>query len=150
AVQLVLHAGAVAEGGEVHVLDMGRPMRILDLARQTIEASGHTVRDAARPDGDIAIEIVGLRPGDKLHEELTSAAALTPTGHGKILGAHEAFPSEVEIARALRAIREAVAQRDASAASDALARVVSVPSGVGQGGAEGPVPAIEQLGERTA
>ncbi|MEM1102163.1 MAG: nucleoside-diphosphate sugar epimerase/dehydratase, partial [Pseudomonadota bacterium] len=136
AVQLVLHAGAVAEGGEVHVLDMGRPMRILDLARQTIEASGHTVRAAARPDGDIAIEIVGLRPGDKLHEELTSAAALTPTGHGKILRAHEAFPSEVEIARALRAIREAVAQRDASAAGVALARVVSVPSGVGQGAAE--------------
>ncbi|MEL7300957.1 MAG: nucleoside-diphosphate sugar epimerase/dehydratase [Pseudomonadota bacterium] len=150
AVQLVLHAGAVAEGGEVHVLDMGRPMRILDLARQTIEASGHTIRDAARPDGDIAIEIVGLRPGDKLHEELTSAAALTPTGHGKILRAHEAFPSEVEIARALRAIREAVAQRAASAASDALARVVSVPSGAGQDAAASPEPAIEQLGERTA
>ena len=71
AVQLVLKAGAAAKGGEVFVLDMGKPVPILQLARQVIESTGYTVRDAANPEGDIEIEMIGLRPGEKIEEELT-------------------------------------------------------------------------------
>src|SRR5690606_22707192 len=70
AAQLVIQAGAMAEGGEVFVLDMGQPVRIIDLALRMIELSGRTVRDAGRPDGDIEVQITGLRPGEKLYEEL--------------------------------------------------------------------------------
>ncbi|WP_197470994.1 polysaccharide biosynthesis protein, partial [Sulfitobacter sp. HI0054] len=71
AVRLVLQAGSLAQGGEVFVLDMGKPVPILKLARQVIEAAGYTVRDEDNPDGDIEIEITGLRPGEKMTEELT-------------------------------------------------------------------------------
>jgi FlaA1/EpsC-like NDP-sugar epimerase len=70
AAQLVIQAGAMAKGGDVFVLDMGEPVRIMDLSIRMIELSGLTLRDEANPDGDIAIEITGLRPGEKLFEEL--------------------------------------------------------------------------------
>lgn len=89
AVQLVLQAGAMAKGGEVYVLDMGEPVRIYDMARNMIRLSGLTVRDANRPDGDIEIRIVGLRPGEKLFEELLIGNNPMPTGHPRIMKATE-------------------------------------------------------------
>ena len=109
AVHLVLRAGAMAEGGEVFVLDMGEEMPILHLARQVIESAGYSVCDTGNPDGDIAIEITGLRPGEKLHEELTLSGERLTTAHPKIFGARETHLSEIEVAAALRGLREAIA-----------------------------------------
>lgn len=89
AAQLVLQAGAMAVGGEVFVLDMGEPVRIMDLARRMVELSGLSVRDEAHPDGDISIVITGLRPGEKLYEELLIGDNPTPTVHTRIMKAHE-------------------------------------------------------------
>jgi FlaA1/EpsC-like NDP-sugar epimerase len=81
----------MATGGEVFVLDMGEPVRIMDLARRMVELSGMTVRDATHPDGDIAITVTGLRPGEKLYEELLIGDNPTPTAHARIMKAHEHF-----------------------------------------------------------
>jgi FlaA1/EpsC-like NDP-sugar epimerase len=89
--QLVIQAGAMATGGEVFVLDMGNPVRILDLARRMVELSGMTVKDAENPDGDIEITFVGLRPGEKLYEELLIGDNPQPTMHPLIMKANEAF-----------------------------------------------------------
>jgi FlaA1/EpsC-like NDP-sugar epimerase len=89
AAQLVIQAGAMAEGGEVYVLDMGKPIRIVDFARSMIRLSGMTVRDEANPDGDIEIVEVGLRPGEKLYEELLIGDNAMPTAHQRIMRAHE-------------------------------------------------------------
>ncbi len=91
AAQLVLQAGAMARGGDVFVLDMGEPVRIADLARNMIELSGLSIRDEDNPDGDIAIKFVGLRPGEKLYEELLIGTASEQTSHPRIMRAHEAF-----------------------------------------------------------
>lgn len=91
AVRLVLLAGSYAEGGEVFVLDMGAPVKIMDLARRMIRLSGLTVLDETNPDGDIRIELTGLRPGEKLYEELLiDAGEMLETPHPKILCAGEA------------------------------------------------------------
>ena len=89
AAQLVLQAGAMATGGDVFVLDMGQPVGILDLAHRMVELSGLQVRDAAHPDGDIEIAITGLRPGEKLYEELLIGDNPAPTEHPRIMKAHE-------------------------------------------------------------
>jgi FlaA1/EpsC-like NDP-sugar epimerase len=91
AAELVLQAGAMARGGEVFVLDMGEPVEIVELARNMIELAGLTVRDEQRPDGDIAIVEIGLRPGEKLYEELLIGDATAGTDHPRILKASEAF-----------------------------------------------------------
>ena len=89
--QLVIQAGAMATGGEVFVLDMGDPVRIYDLARRMIFLSGLMVKDKDNPHGDIEIEITGLRPGEKLYEELLIGDDPQPTKHLKIMKAHEEF-----------------------------------------------------------
>jgi len=89
AVNLVLHAGAMAMGGEVFVLDMGEPVRIYDMACKMIHLSGLTLRDAGHPDGDIEIQITGLRPGEKLYEELLIGGNPKPTTHPRIMKATE-------------------------------------------------------------
>jgi len=91
AAQLVIQAGAMAKGGDVFVLDMGQSVKIIDLARRMVELSGLTVRDEQNPDGDIAIEIAGLRPGEKLYEELLIGDNPKPTSHPRIMKAHEEF-----------------------------------------------------------
>lgn len=91
AAQLVIQAGAMAEGGEVYVLDMGQPIRIYDLARTMINLSGLTVKDATNPDGDIEIREVGLRKGEKLYEELLIGNAPRDTSHPRIMQAREAY-----------------------------------------------------------
>ncbi|MBE0621677.1 MAG: polysaccharide biosynthesis protein [Burkholderiales bacterium] len=89
AVQLVIQAGAMARGGEVFVLDMGEPVKILDLATKMVRLSGLTVRDSANPQGNITIEVTGLRPGEKLYEELLIGADISGTEHPRILRAQE-------------------------------------------------------------
>jgi FlaA1/EpsC-like NDP-sugar epimerase len=89
AAQLVLQATGMAQGGEVFVLDMGEPVRLVDLARQMVELSGCTVRDSENPDGDIAIAFTGLRPGEKLYEELLLSEKDKPTNHPLIQQANE-------------------------------------------------------------
>jgi FlaA1/EpsC-like NDP-sugar epimerase len=117
AAQLVLLAGSFSDpsrssGGEVYVLDMGKPVRIRDLAVQMIEAAGYSVRSPANPDGDIEIVVVGLRPGEKLHEELLIGEGLLTTPHPKILRAEETSLTELRMAGALRALRAAVTTGD--------------------------------------
>ncbi|GAA6202854.1 nucleoside-diphosphate sugar epimerase/dehydratase [Aquicoccus sp. SU-CL01552] len=124
AVQLVLKAGAGAQGGEVFVLDMGKPVPILQLARQVIESAGYSVRDSANPEGDIEIEIIGLRPGEKLEEELTLNGGLVGTRYPKIFCAHEEHLSEIEVAGVLRGLRQALASGDETAARAVIARWV--------------------------
>ncbi len=89
AAQLVIQAGAMAHGGEVFVLDMGEPVRITDLARSMIRLAGLTEKTSTVPNGDIAIEFVGLRPGEKLYEELLIGDDVVPSGHPRIMCARE-------------------------------------------------------------
>lgn len=91
AAQLVIQAGAMAKGGDVFVLDMGEPMKIADLARRMVELSGLSVRDETNPDGDIEIIVTGLRPGEKLYEELLLGNDPQPTVHPKIQRAQDPF-----------------------------------------------------------
>ena len=89
AAQLVIQASAMAEGGDVFVLDMGAPVRIIDLARRMVTLSGLSVRDDANPGGDIDIVITGLRPGEKLYEELLIGDNPTGTAHPRVMRARE-------------------------------------------------------------
>lgn len=89
AAELVMQAGAMSRGGEVFVLDMGEPVKIYDLAVRMIELSGLNVKDSQNPDGDIEIQISGLRPGEKLYEELLIGDNPQPTSHSRIFKAHE-------------------------------------------------------------
>lgn len=115
AARLVLLAGAYAEGGDVFVLDMGAPQKIIDIAKRMILLSGRTLKDPDTDKGDIAIEITGLRPGEKLYEELLITDKLSATPHAKILRAEETALSEIEIASMLRDTHAAIANDDASA-----------------------------------
>lgn len=124
AVQLVLQACASSNGGEVFVLDMGQPVPIFQLARQVIESAGYEVRDERNPNGDIAIEITGLRPGEKISEELTLSGSLLGTPHPKIFMAEETGLSEIEVAAALRGLREAFVAGDEAMARAVVARWV--------------------------
>ncbi|MGB3409048.1 MAG: nucleoside-diphosphate sugar epimerase/dehydratase [Jannaschia sp.] len=112
AARLVLKAGAMAEGGEVFLLDMGKPVRIFDLATQAIEATGYSVRSDENPDGDIEIKFIGLRDGEKLEEELFLDGSEKPTAHRKIFRVRERSLSEIEMAGTLRALRTALAAGD--------------------------------------
>jgi FlaA1/EpsC-like NDP-sugar epimerase len=112
AAQLVLQAGAMARTGEVFVLDMGAPVKIADLARRMVELSGLRVRDDACPKGDIAIEVTGLRPGEKLYEELLIGGNPTATEHPRILKAHEDALDWTVLQSHLEGLRRAVAAND--------------------------------------
>ncbi len=89
AAQLVIQAGALAEGGDVFVLDMGEPIRILDLAKRMIHLSGLQIKDESHPAGEIEISFTGLRPGEKLYEELLIGDNVTDTHHPRIMRAEE-------------------------------------------------------------
>ncbi|WP_151718884.1 nucleoside-diphosphate sugar epimerase/dehydratase [Gemmobacter serpentinus] len=130
AAQLVLLAGSFSDhqtsrGGDVFLLDMGKPVRIRELAVQMIQAAGYSVRDGDHPDGDIEILVTGLRPGEKLHEELLIGEGQLTTPHSKILRAREESLSEIEMASALRALRTAVATGDPEAAREVVRLWVS-------------------------
>lgn len=124
AVQLVLQACAISRGAEVFVLDMGQPVSILKLARQVIESAGYEVRDAENPDGDIEIQFMGLRPGEKMSEELTLSDDLVGTSYPKIFMTREQGLSQIEVAAAMRALREAFVASDEDMARDVVRRWV--------------------------
>lgn len=110
---LVIQAGAMVEGGEVYLLDMGAPVKIFDLARTMIDLSGLRVRDAACPDGDIAIEEIGLRPGEKLFEELLIDSASEPTQHPRIFKAREACLAWSELTPVLNRLARSIEEGNA-------------------------------------
>jgi FlaA1/EpsC-like NDP-sugar epimerase len=124
AAQLVLQAGAMGQGGDVFVLDMGEPVKIMDLARRMVTLSGLSVRDADRPDGDIPITITGLRPGEKLYEELLIGDNPESTSHPRILRAREAQMPWQDLAAELDRLRQAIAAQDVAAMRAVLARCV--------------------------
>lgn len=93
AAQLVIQAGAMASGGDVFVLDMGEPVKIMDLAKRMVELSGLGLKNEANLNGDIEIQVTGLRPGEKLYEELLIGDNPLPTSHARIMKAHEDFLS---------------------------------------------------------
>ena len=107
AAQLVIQAGAMAQGGDVFVLDMGKPVKISDLARRMIMLMGLTVRDDDNPDGDIEIEFTGLRPAEKLYEELLIGSNVTGTKHPRILRADEDFLPRQELDRVIGELKDA-------------------------------------------
>lgn len=124
AAQLVLQAAVLAEGGDLFLLDMGEPVRILELARQMVRLSGLRVRDAHNPDGDIEIVCTGLRPGEKLYEELLIEANSEATAHPLIYRAREASLPPEQLWPQLDALEAAIARQDASAALELLSQLV--------------------------
>lgn len=112
AAQLVIQAGAMAKGGEVFVLDMGKPVRIIDLARTMIEMSGLVEKTRKNPAGDIEIKVVGLRPGEKLFEELLIGGEVTPSEHERILCSNEPFIEEAVLHKKLARLFAACDSRD--------------------------------------
>lgn len=124
AAQLVIQAGAMAKGGEVFVLDMGDAVKIRDLAVRIIELSGLTLQNDEHPEGDIAIEIIGLRPGEKLYEELLITNKSEQTYHPKIMKAHEDFLEWDRLESYLQLIEETVVEADAEKIREIVAKVV--------------------------
>ena len=122
--QLVLQAGAMAHGGDLFVLNMGKPVRITELARRMISLSGLTVRDEANPDGDIEIRFTGLRPAEKLFEELLIGNNVTGTEHPMILRAIEESLEWPQIHEILQQLIIAMGQFDVREARDILMRGV--------------------------
>jgi FlaA1/EpsC-like NDP-sugar epimerase len=123
--QLVIQAGAMSGGGDVFLLDMGEPVRIADLARRMVELSGLTVRDEEEPDGDIELEITGLRPGEKLYEELLIGDNPQPTSHPRIMQAKEDFLPWTELSKRLAALEAALDENDIPLARILLQKLVS-------------------------
>jgi len=126
AAQLVIQAGAMSQGGDVFVLEMGEPVKIADMAREMILLSGLTLRDEATPDGDIAIEYTGLRPGEKLYEELLIGGNCTGTHHPRIMRAEEEFNSWEDTQQLLKKIIELCESQQHEALRDLI---ISSPAG---------------------
>lgn len=124
AARLVLLCGGYTRGGDVFVLDMGKATKIIDLARKVIKLSGRTVKDSKNPDGDIEIQITGLRPGEKLYEELLIGNDMLTTPHKKILRAQENKLSELETAKMVKDIQKAIQQESQIAARETVIRWV--------------------------
>jgi FlaA1/EpsC-like NDP-sugar epimerase len=125
AAQLVIQAGAMAKGGDVFVLDMGESVKIMDLARRMIELSGLTLRDDQNPDGDIGIEITGLRPGEKLYEELLIGDNPKQTSHPRIMKANEDFISWSDLEAKLGSLEVALNVNDVSLIRAMMQQLVS-------------------------
>jgi FlaA1/EpsC-like NDP-sugar epimerase len=124
AVALVLQATGMAKGGDLFLLDMGEPVRIADLARQMIELSGLRVRDEHHPEGDIAIHYTGLRPGEKLYEELLISRQDQPTAHPLIRRASEPSHPSGPFVALLEELEGALARWDEQATAQLLRRLV--------------------------
>lgn len=120
AAELVIQAGALGKGGDVFVLDMGVAVKILDLANRMIHLSGFAVKNATNPDGDIEIIFTGLRPGEKLYEELLIGENVSVTEHPKIMRAEERVIDWVDLEPILQALQQATEKADYSAIRDLL------------------------------
>jgi FlaA1/EpsC-like NDP-sugar epimerase len=112
AANLVIQAGSLAQGGDVFVLDMGQSVRIIDLATRMIELSGSTVRSETNPTGDIEIKFTGLRPGEKLYEELLIEGDLEATDHPKVMRSAESFLLWEDLSKILQRLEAAIDRRD--------------------------------------
>lgn len=112
AASLVIQAGSMAQGGDVFVLDMGEPVKIVDLAKRMVHLSGLDIRNEDNPKGDISIEYTGLRPGEKLYEELLVGDSVVGTGHAKIMKANEDFLSADQLNKFLFDMESACNQCD--------------------------------------
>jgi len=112
AAQLVIQAGAMAQGGDVFLLDMGEPVRIIDLAHRMVQLTGLQVRTPERPWGQIEIQITGLRPGEKLYEELLIGENPQPTRHPRIMRAQEARLEAADLRSLLQRLDHAMVAHD--------------------------------------
>ncbi len=112
AAQLVIQAGAMGEGGDVFLLDMGEPVKIIDLARQMVHLSGLKLKDTHTPYGDIEIKVTGLRPGEKLYEELLIGENAKGTTHPKIMTTKEKMLDWDELEKLLSALEKASKEFD--------------------------------------
>jgi FlaA1/EpsC-like NDP-sugar epimerase len=110
--QLVIQAGAMGHGGDVFVLDMGEPVRIVDLAKRMIHLSGLEIKDVDHPEGDIEISFTGLRPGEKLYEELLIGDNVSETGHARIMRAQEHVIPWAELEKMLAILERATENDD--------------------------------------
>ena len=124
AAQLVLQAASMAKGGDVFLLDMGKPVPILDLARRMIQLKGYTIKDAENETGDIEIKITGLQPGEKLHEELLLGESVTGTDHRKIFRAEEQYLKWTELRGVLNTLEQACDNFDYAAIRTFIDRLV--------------------------
>jgi FlaA1/EpsC-like NDP-sugar epimerase len=124
AAQLVIQAGAMSTGGDVFVLDMGEPVRIADLAQRMVELSGLSLRDAINPEGDIEITVTGLRPGEKLYEELLIGDNPKPTQHPRIMKANEDFLRWDELQDRLNVLQSLMQANDVPAIRGLLQELV--------------------------
>ena len=125
AAELVIQAGAMGEGGDVFVLDMGEPVKIYELARRLINLSGMEVKDENNPEGDIEIVFTGLRPGEKLFEELLIGDEVQSTMHKQIFRAEEEYLSEEELEIYIDSIKEAEKSGNLIALRDILKKVIT-------------------------
>jgi FlaA1/EpsC-like NDP-sugar epimerase len=112
AVELVIQAGAMAQGGDMFVLDMGEPVRIVELARKMINLSGLEIKDELNPDGDIEIQFTGLRPGEKLYEELLIGDNVSKTSNPMIMRAEEEMLVWDDLKLVLNDLEEAIVSDD--------------------------------------
>ena len=122
AVQLVIQAGAMGKGGDVFILDMGEPVRILDMAKRLIRLSGRSIRDERHPSGDIEIALIGLRPGEKLFEELLIEGKAIPTEHPRIMRKEESCMAMDELKGLLGKLERACDRGDIDAVFALLQR----------------------------
>lgn len=125
AAQLVIQAGAMAEGGDVFLLDMGEPVRIVDLAARMVELSGLALKNQSCPDGDIEIVVTGLRPGEKLYEELLIGECPMSTPHPRIFKANEHFVPWDELEVLLEELGAAIRENDARQIRLMLSKILS-------------------------
>lgn len=125
AAQLVIQAGAMARGGDVFVLDMGQPLKIIDLAKRMIELSGLRIKDESNPKGDIAIQVTGLRPGEKLYEELLIGNNPLPTEHPRIMRANEEFLEWHPLEEKIHELTTALEANDAPLILNLMQKLVS-------------------------
>jgi len=123
--QLVIQAGALSQGGDVFVLDMGEPIRILDLAKRMIHLSGLAIKDDSSPMGDIEISFTGLRPGEKLYEELLIGENVSETTHPRILRAEEDVITWIELEKMLASLENATNSNDFEQVRGLLMQAVS-------------------------
>jgi len=125
AAQLVIQAGSMGQGGDVFVLDMGEPVKIVELAEKMVHLSGLSIRSEKNPQGDIAIEFSGLRPGEKLYEELLIGDNVVATQHPMIMSAHEDYLSWELLKSQLTRLLAAVEEDDYTAVRQLLRETVS-------------------------
>ena len=125
AAQLVIQAGAMGPGGDVFVLDMGEPVRIYDLATRIVELSGLSIRNEKNPHGDIEIKVTGLRPGEKLYEELLIGDNPKPTQHPRILKAQEKFVPWEQLQGQLHSLNLALSVNDVPLIRSFLQKLVT-------------------------